>query len=766
MSQAEALLNNLASEETTVYTRNSETEGHIVIGNDRFITVPDSLKRIAVQYDHNIETVTFDCPRYWDNHDMSQMKVYINYILPNNKVGSYLAQNVTPLGNTMTFTWTISDNVTQVKGDISFLVCAKRTDDEGNETLHWNSELNSDCYISEGLAVNNSIVSKYPDIITQLLTRMDEVEAIATIEAMQSYTDEWLQANHARILAEIEAKGVEVLATIPDEFEYTHQMADYAARTRANAIVPTVEGETIVVEDSSGDYLRNLHIYGKTEQVKTTGTQLFNAYDKQNNSFGTSVIKNNGAEIAVSGAYYVSWPITLKAGVEYYINFSVSGDTEYRAVRFEYPDKSISNTITNPASFTPTQDTVSVYLYSGLGTEGTVTYNNFMINEGGAPANWEPYSGGVTSPSPEWPQELMSVENPVANVCGKNLLENKGNTKTENGITFHINDDKSITINGISTATPLIVINTSSPIYYQGLQLIASLGCDNEAVHMAVGYFEENGDYVDSLVIINGAEDTFVYPSNAAKMRIYIFVSSNVQFNDVTVYPMIRLAENTTSIYEPYTVSQSLMLNHTLRGIPVTSGGNYTDSNGQQWICDEVDFERGVYVQRTVLLELTGKETWSLNSQASTEGVNAYHIMTNDRLSHGHGYCTHFINGGSWANGLAYTNYAFWVANESVVAFKTNGVQPLDEFKTMIRDAYDIGNPVTLCCIRKTPIETPLTAEEIAAFKALRTNYPNTTILNDAGAHMSVKYNADTKLYVDNKISAAISAFLAEHQIG
>ena len=124
MSQAEALLNNLASEETTVYTRNSETEGHIVIGNDRFITVPDSLKRIAVQYDHNIETVTFDCPRYWDNHDMSQMKVYINYILPNNKVGSYLAQNVTPLGNTMTFTWTISDNVTQVKGDISFLVCA------------------------------------------------------------------------------------------------------------------------------------------------------------------------------------------------------------------------------------------------------------------------------------------------------------------------------------------------------------------------------------------------------------------------------------------------------------------------------------------------------------------------------------------------------------------------------------------------------------------------------------------------------------------
>lgn len=35
-----------------------------------------------------------------------------------------------------------------------------------------------------------------------------------------------------------------------------------------------------------------------------------------------------------------------------------------------------------------------------------------------------------------------------------------------------------------------------------------------------------------------------------------------------------------------------------LRGIPVTSGGNYTDPSGQQWVCDEVDLERGVRVQR------------------------------------------------------------------------------------------------------------------------------------------------------------------------
>ena len=60
MSQAEELLNSLSAGDTT----ETAIEGHIVIGNDRFITVPEEPKRIGVQYDHNIETVTFDCPRY------------------------------------------------------------------------------------------------------------------------------------------------------------------------------------------------------------------------------------------------------------------------------------------------------------------------------------------------------------------------------------------------------------------------------------------------------------------------------------------------------------------------------------------------------------------------------------------------------------------------------------------------------------------------------------------------------------------------------
>lgn len=176
MSQAEALLNQAAR--SGMYTASPETEPHIVIGADRVIVVPDELKRLGVQFDHNIETVVFDCPRYWDDTDMSQMAVYINYERKDAVRGQYLAENVAvdETDETMMhFEWTISKNVTLVEGKVKFNVCIKSVDDEGNEEEHWNSELCEDCYISEGLESGAAIEQMYPDAITQLRVKMDNI---------------------------------------------------------------------------------------------------------------------------------------------------------------------------------------------------------------------------------------------------------------------------------------------------------------------------------------------------------------------------------------------------------------------------------------------------------------------------------------------------------------------------------------------------------------------------------------------------------------
>ena len=178
MSQAENLLNSL---NTPLGLANESEEPHIVIGDDRNITVPDQLKRLAVQYDHDIETVTFDCPRYWDEHDMSQMSVYINYLRSDTYRATYKVDNVTVDAtddSIMHFNWTISRNVSLVTGKIVFLVCVRKTDDDGNEVNHWNSELCKDCYVSEGLEPDaEELKEAYPDIIEQwhdeLINRAD-----------------------------------------------------------------------------------------------------------------------------------------------------------------------------------------------------------------------------------------------------------------------------------------------------------------------------------------------------------------------------------------------------------------------------------------------------------------------------------------------------------------------------------------------------------------------------------------------------------------
>lgn len=181
MSKADELLNSLSENDISLQLANPETEPHIVIGEDRIISVPEELRRIAVQFDHDVETVTFDCPRYWDGLDMSELSIYINYMRKDRYVACYKAtdivvDNADP--NIMHFNWTVSRNVSEVKGELKFLVCIKKGDSEGYEVNHWNSELNTEMYISEGLEVEPSIFDPYPDIISQW---EDEVQRVKDI---------------------------------------------------------------------------------------------------------------------------------------------------------------------------------------------------------------------------------------------------------------------------------------------------------------------------------------------------------------------------------------------------------------------------------------------------------------------------------------------------------------------------------------------------------------------------------------------------------
>lgn len=162
----------------------------------RVITVPASEKLFGVANDGNSERKHFRCPKIvGDNIDLSTMHLYINYQNANGQKYPYLVEDVQTDGDYITFSWLIGPDVVAYKGQIKFIVCAKK----GDGTIpEWNTTI-AEGTVLEGLEAEDEVVERNPDIIMQLLNRMREVEKIATKEAMQEYVNTYLTEHPVEI---------------------------------------------------------------------------------------------------------------------------------------------------------------------------------------------------------------------------------------------------------------------------------------------------------------------------------------------------------------------------------------------------------------------------------------------------------------------------------------------------------------------------------------------------------------------------------------
>ena len=200
-----------------------------------------------------------------------------------------------------------------------------------------------------------------------------------------------------------------------------------------------------------------------------------------------------------------------------------------------------------------------------------------------------------------------------------------------------------------------------------------------------------------------------------------------------------------TSVYEPYKKIQTftLFVPNGLPGLKVEENGNYTDENGQQWITDEIDLARGKYVQRIEKRILDGSEALADNIRSST----SYFLKVNDARSN-----TGMCNYGKRIpiTGQKQEELTFSVDDDGIYLYTTKAV---NEFKNLLKQKYDSGKPVEVLYALKTPIETDLPPEIIAAFKKLHTNYPTTLVSSNADAGIELTYTVDTQSYVDSKIA-------------
>ena len=197
MSEIDELLN---SEMEHIESKSMVNDEILVNPITRMMDVPISERLFGVVEDANVEKKYFRCPRYvGDDIDLSKLKIYMKYV---HAIGNTPEEwedtipqftwcdDVKVDGDDIVWTWKLSANVFTKKGFMAFAMVAK---DEN--TVAFNTYPAIGTVLTTIPYGSEEISTMYPDIVTQLLRRMDSVEAIATPEAMQNYVNTYLEAN-------------------------------------------------------------------------------------------------------------------------------------------------------------------------------------------------------------------------------------------------------------------------------------------------------------------------------------------------------------------------------------------------------------------------------------------------------------------------------------------------------------------------------------------------------------------------------------------
>lgn len=275
-------------------------------------------------------------------------------------------------------------------------------------------------------------------------------------------------------------------------------------------------------------------------------------------------------------------------------------------------------------------------------------------------------------------------------------------------------------------------------------------------------FFDENNNENWFGIDAGKAEHHITYPVDVTKFQ---YLLSNMASENVC------LTWNASSPdYEPYREQLlTLPTPNGLPGIPVTSGGNYTDSTGQQWICDEVDLERGMKAKKIASFVINSENA---NNFFVTNDFTAITVATNARLAtpqktkrddRQYGRCV-FCEALPWKTDAwaSPVNAIGFVEDNSVDLTIENSYLGLSEASTNAERKtalvkYFTDNPCHVVYRIATPIETPLTPDEIAAYKALTAYGPDTVVQAGDGAGVKLDYQRDVNLVVKNLEDAIAS---------
>lgn len=521
-----------------------------------------------------------------------------------------------------------------------------------------------------------------------------------------------------------------------------------------SVVLTVVTGNPALLENSKGNRgLESLTLYGKSTQVSTTGAQLlpFEVGEKRE---GLEVFKDG---IAISGARkndiyavgrsgmgnessYDDFP--LLASGEYYI-YSDSASVNLFVVAFRNGiNITLGGSMKGVATKIKVMDGDKFRIFLRLEEDFNGKVKAIISKRYPTASNYEPYTGGKPSPSPEYPQEIESTGQSGeigVTVTGTNLLpfevgqKGKGFEVFADGVQVDVDRKTDIYAVGrnngnVESGYDEFALMTAGKYYiYSGTQ----------DVYLYVVVWRKGKNVVLGYSVGTDAEQIEIMDGD----KFRIFLRTTAAFKGKVKAMITRTPMNATS-YEPYKPAQTLIIPtpNGLPGIPVSSDGNYTDADGQQWVCDEVDFKKGVYVQRIGKKTITSKDAF-FKSGLSTNDVN-YFALNNIPVHIGTAGKKDVIMSNCFVAGI-YQHFGtlgeiFLGSAQGNIVYFSVEAQKYPDTETFKQ--WAVENGLMFLYQLADIVETHLTAEELSAYKTLRTYSPTTTVANDAEAGMSVGY--------------------------
>lgn len=511
-----------------------------------------------------------------------------------------------------------------------------------------------------------------------------------------------------------------------------------------------VTGNPALLEGVKGNRFTSFNLYGISTQGSTTGANILKDTYLSLCKGGVDLFSANGLFTANSnyeknvefnllfteGSIFAD---SIKDEETYYIAFRPIGFTPVYRFQLSLKNGAHETIATSVGAIVASVSgavlkktaRIQLYFFNVSGAIPVISGSRFqMIFSKKPDCIYEPYTGGKPSPSPEYPQEIKSAGQDgeiEVEVLGKNLipfpypiLGGAGTQIEREGVKYTVQSDGGIRCVGTPTAIEYINL---SRIKFSDVGLTATHPTDGK-------------------IVLSG--EKMNYDPNNHALFIYITSDQLGKPIDTVIYPQIEFGTVDTE-YEPYKPAQMLIIPTSggLPGIPVSSGGNYTDEKGQQWVADEIDLARGERVKWIGEYELTGKE--SVADFGLRPRVRMVSITIPDAYIDAE---NHGILKAVMSNKYKQVSFNEVGNNINLIA---RGQQRnicisiptdigIEDFKTDLSNQYASGRPVKVFYKLATPIRTPLPPETIAAYKTLRTYSPTTTVINYAGAGMSAGY--------------------------